>query len=117
MERLQSVYTPEIFIKATQAKMVNKKVAENPEQWDLGTLTSIFHSHADDVFKHDFGGDLRRVIPIMMSIKDMRNRRVHEVSKNLPIFAREAYILADNTCRFFELMTIEVPKSLLEEFH
>ena len=47
----------------------------------------------------------------------MRNRRVHEVSKNLPIYARETYVLADNACRFFELMTISVPKELLNEFH
>ena len=116
VQRLQGVYSTE-FIKATQAKMINKKVADNPEIWDLGTLTSIFHTHADDVFKHDFGGDLRRVIPIMMQIKDMRNRRVHEVSKNLPIYAREGYLVADNCCRFFEIMTISVPKELLVEFH
>ena len=117
VERLQTAYTSELYIKATQEKMINKKVSDNPEQWDLGTLASIFHTHADDVFKNDYGGDLRRVIPIMMQIKDMRNRRVHEVSKNLPIYAREAYVLADNACRFFELMTIAVPKELLDEFH
>ena len=65
VQRLQGVYS-ENFIKATQVKMINKVVADNPEQWDLGTLTSIFHTHADEVFKNDFGGDLRRIIPIMM---------------------------------------------------
>ena len=52
-----------------------------------------------------------------MSIKDMRNRRVHNISKHHPIHAREAYVLADNATRFFELMTIEVSKQVIAEFH
>ena len=60
---------------------------------------------------------MRKVIPLLMSIKDMRNRRVHNISKHHPILAREAYILADNATRFFELMTIEVSKQILDEFH
>ena len=92
--------------------MPTKRLAENPEQWDLGTLVSVFHTCSDNLFKHDFGGEVRQVIPVLMSIKEMRNRRVHNVSRALPILAREAYQIADQACRFFELMTIEVPVNI-----
>ena len=52
-----------------------------------------------------------------MGIKDMRNRRVHNVSKQHPFLAREAYVLADNVTRFFELMKIEVAQQILSELH
>ena len=71
--------------------MPAKRLHENPEQWDLGTLVMIFHTLADNMFKHDFGGEVRQVIPVLMQIKEMRNRRVHNVSRALPISAREAY--------------------------
>jgi len=45
----------------------------------------------------------------------MRNRRVHNVSKSLLILAREAYQIADCACKFFELMTVEVPASIHQE--
>lgn len=45
----------------------------------------------------------------------MRNRRVHNVSRALPILAREAYQLSDCCARFFELMTVEVPASIHQE--
>ena len=95
--------------------MPAKRLHENPEQWDLGTLVMIFHTLADNMFKHDFGGEVRQVIPVLMQIKEMRNRRVHNVSRALPISAREAYSIADLACRFFELMTIDVPKSIHSE--
>ena len=60
---------------------------------------------------------MRKVIPLLMGIKDMRNRRVHNVSKQHPIFAREAYLLADNVTRFFELMKIEVSSQLKSDLH
>ena len=75
----------------------------------------IFHSLADDLFKRDFGGEVRQVIPVLMQIKEMRNRRVHNVSRSLPISAREAYSIADLACRFFELMSIEVPNQIHSE--
>ena len=104
------------FVQHTQALLPNKRLSANPEEWDLGTLVQIFHANADAVFKHDFGGEVRLVIPVLMQIKDMRNRRVHNVSRQLPILAREAYQIADQTCRFFDLMTVEVPVSITGTF-
>ena len=92
--------------------MPGKRLQTNPEQWDLGTLVMIFHTLADNIFKHDFGGEVRQVIPVLMQIKEMRNRRVHNVSKALLISAREAYSIADYACRFFELMTVDVPNTI-----
>jgi hypothetical protein len=51
-----------------------------------------------------------------MQIKEMRNRRVHNVSRALPILAREAYQIADCASRFFELMTVDVPVSITNGF-
>ena len=45
--------------------MKNRKLSPNTEQWDLGTLVQIFHAH-EDVFKSDFGGEIRPVIPALM---------------------------------------------------
>ena len=50
-----------------------------------------------------------------MQIKEMRNRRVHNVSRALPITAREAYATADQACKFFELMTGPVDPSIHKE--
>ena len=46
---------------------------------------------------------------MLMQIKEMRNRRAHIVSRKLFILAREAYKIADHSCYFFEMMTVEVP--------
>ena len=46
----------------------------------------------------------------------MRNRRVHEISRKFPIYAREAYHLGDSAARFYEIMTAEVPQEFHEEF-
>ena len=95
--------------------MNNPKLPTDAEKWDLANLISIFHAFKEKLFAADFGGDLRSIIPILMQVKDMRNRRAHEISKHLPIFARQAYKLADDMCRFFELMSIEVPPSFTIE--
>jgi hypothetical protein len=79
--------------------------------WDLGTLVHLFHCHEGSL-KDDFGGELRLVFPRLHQIKDMRNRRVHEISRHLPISAREAYNLSETAAKFFELMTIEVPRDI-----
>ena len=115
IDRIQGVSAGQDFVQATQALMPNRRIDENPEKWDLGTLVQIFHALADNIFKHDFGGEVRQVIPVLMQIKEMRNRRVHSVSRALPISAREAYSIADLACRFFELMTVDVPKSIHSE--
>ena len=96
--------------------MSNRRLDDNPEKWDLGILSSVFHAQADNVFKHDFGGELKYVIPLMMQIKDMRNRRVHHVSTTLPIQAKEAYRVADCACQFYERLTIPVPESFIGDF-
>lgn len=114
IERLKNALG-EYYIQKTREELKNPKLFPDTEKWDLGTLISVFHAYKEKVFQADFGGDLRSIIPILMQVKDMRNRRVHEISKHLPIFARQAYKLADDMCRFFELMTIEVPASFTSE--
>jgi hypothetical protein len=94
-EKLQVAFAGQDIVQLTAAKMQGKNLSRNPEQWDLGTLVAIFHAHSDQLFKHDFGGEVRQVIPVLMQIKEMRNRRVHNVSRTLPISAREAYQTAD----------------------
>jgi len=115
VDRIQTASNGQDWIQGTQALMPSKRLATNPEQWDLGTLVQVFHTHSDSLFKHDFGGELRQVIPVLMQIKEMRNRRVHNVSRALPILARDAYQVADLACRFFELMTVNVPESIHQE--
>ena len=46
----------------------------------------------------------------------MRNRRVHEISRTLPITARETYNLAESAAKFFELMTVPVPLQFHQDF-
>ena len=72
-----------------------RKISENPEAWDLGALIIIFTEYKETLFAADFGDHIQRVLPILYAIKDMRNRRVHEISRRFPIFAREAYSLSD----------------------
>jgi len=50
-----------------------------------------------------------------MQIKDIRNRRAHEISETLPITARQAYTVADCMCRVFEAMSINVPVNFHQE--
>ena len=64
--------------------------------WDIGILVQLFHCH-EVTLKDDFGGDLRQIFHRLHSIKDMRNRRVHEISRALPISARDTYNLAETT--------------------
>ena len=80
--------------------------------WDIGILVQLFHCH-EVTLKDDFGGDLRQIFHRLHHIKDMRNRRVHEISRALPISARDTYNLAETTQKFFELMTVACPA----EFH
>jgi len=80
--------------------------------WDIGILVQLFHCH-EVTLKDDFGGDLRQVFHRLHSIKDMRNRRVHEISRALPISARDTYNLAETAQKFFELLTVACP----DEFH
>ena len=96
--------------------MPQQRLDENTEKWDLGTLSNIFHAQGANVFKHDFGGEVRHVIPLLMQIKEMRNRRVHHVSTTLPIQAKEAYRVADCACQFFEKLTIDVPPAFTNDF-
>lgn len=78
----------------TAEQMPSKRLSANPEEWDLGTLVQIFHVH-QNIFKQDFENELKPVIPLLIQIKDMRNRRVHIVSRTLAISARDAYQTAD----------------------
>ena len=114
-EKLQAAFVGQDVVKLTQEQMPGKRLSQNPEQWDLGTLVQIFHVH-QDAFKLDFGGEVRQVIPVLMQIKEMRNRRVHNVSRSLPISAREAYQTADQASRFFELMTGPVDETIHKIF-
>jgi len=93
-EKLQVSLVGQDIIALTAVQMPSKRLSSNSEEWDLGTLVQIFHVH-QEIFKHDFGGSLKQVIPVLMQIKEMRNRRVHNVSRSLPISAREAYATAD----------------------
>ena len=68
----------------------NRNVSEDPERWDLGSLFSIFHEH-ENVFKNDFSIPYKQVIANLAQIKEMRNRRAHEISAVKHITAREAY--------------------------
>ena len=72
-----------------------RKISDNPEAWDLGALMQIFTEYKDTLFAADFGDNIQRVLPVLFAIKDMRNRRAHEISRRFPIFAREAYSLSD----------------------
>ena len=92
-----------------------RKVSDNPEAWDLGTLIIIFTEYKETIFQPDFGDSIQRVLPVLYAVKDMRNRRVHEISRKFPIYAREAYALSDQVARFFEMMTCDVPKEFHEE--
>ena len=93
----------------------SRKIPHNIELWDIGILVSLFYVH-EPVFKDDFGGDARHVFPRLIQIKDMRNRRVHEISRTLPISARETYNVAEACAKFFELMSIEVPQDFHRDF-
>ena len=67
------------------------KLKDNPETWDLGQLVTIFSSASlqENVFKKCFDEkQFKSVIAYLMQIKDIRNRRVHEISESLPISAR-----------------------------
>lgn len=72
-----------------------RKISDNPEAWDLSALITIFTEYKDTIFKSDFGDHIQRVLPVLYSVKEMRNRRAHEISRRFPIFAREAYNLSD----------------------
>ena len=65
-DRLQTAANGQDFVQATQQLMPTKRLAPNPEQWDLGTLVQVFHTCSDNLFKHDFGGEVRQVIPVLM---------------------------------------------------
>ena len=83
--------------------------------WDIGILVSLFYAH-EPLFKDDFRGGARHVFPRLIQVKDMRNRRVHEISKTLTISAREAYEVAEAAAKFFELMTVQVPQDFHKDF-
>jgi len=51
------------------------------------------------------------MIAYLMQIKDLRNKRAHEIS----ITARQAYTVADCMCKVFEAMTIQVPAHFHKE--
>jgi hypothetical protein len=84
----------------------------------LAHLTSIFLSTQIQakVFKPCFPEkEFPRVPAYLMQIKEIRNRRAHEISDTLQITARQAYQVCEAMCRVFELMTIQVPVSYHEE--
>ena len=94
----------------------SRKVSKNSEDWDLGILFSMYHKYSSSIYSKDFGGETRFVIPILSQIKELRNRRVHQVSKLIPFTAREAYKISDYCLSFFELMTCEVPQDYITDF-
>ena len=50
MHKLKEAFSEESFIQIIQQKMQGKKAPDNPELWDLGTLTFIFHNLQDELF-------------------------------------------------------------------
>ena len=50
-----------------------------------------------------------------MKIKEMRNRRAHEISDKLAITARQAHQAADLMCKVFEAMICSVPADFSRE--
>ena len=96
IDRLQLKFGSSFSIPAiTPIIEKGRKISENPEAWDLGALITIFTEYKDTLFKPDFGDHIQRVLPVLYAIREMRNRRAHEISRKFPIFAREAYSLAD----------------------
>ena len=97
------------FVQLTQEAVGQARLKDNVETWDLGQLVTIFSSAQlqESVFKKCFDEkQFKSVIAYLMQIKDIRNRRAHEISETLPITARQAYNVADCMCRVFEAMTI-----------
>ena len=60
---------------------------------------------------------IKAAIAHLHQIKDLRNKRAHEVSSALNITAREAYNCADAMSKVFEQMKCAVPAEITRELY